>query len=345
MKVENLKLRSKIQILVNLGENFFEVLENENSNNFPGFNSIYVSNPWFIPDFVKYSLKTWSKLLSEDKISAWLQNYNLPNFSTPKTLGLVFAGNIPMVGMHDFISGFICGYNLKIKLSSKDNILMRWVIERLKTIGNISDEKIIICDSLMGNFDKIIATGSNNSNRYFEYYFAKTPNILRKNRTSIAILDGNETQKDLENLADDIFLYFGLGCRNVTKLYVPKNYNFEALSKAIEKYSFLRNHNKYANNLDYRFAIFTMNKVPITNLGHLFLRENKDLQSYVSVLNFEFYDKKEELIENINKKSEELQCVITKIDNIANRLDFGASQNPELYEYADNVDTINFLIK
>ena len=254
-------MKDRVKILVAIGKEFSEVFENENSNNFPSFDFIYASNPWFIPEFVKYSLNIWSKLLTEDKIHSWLNNYNLPKSGETKRLGLVLAGNIPAVGLHDFISGFICNYSLIIKLSSKDKVLMKWIIERVKILGNISDQKITISENLFGHFDKIIATGSNNSNRYYEYYFAKMPNILRKNRTSIAILDGNESAEDLENLADDIFLYFGLGCRNVTKLYLPKNYNFDLISKAFEKYSFLANYFKYANNLDYHFAIFSMNKV------------------------------------------------------------------------------------
>lgn len=336
-------IKRKQEVLVELGKEIKEVLQDEKAYNFPGYDNIYAANPWFIPEFVRFSLNTWSELLNERNLKKWLSNYNIFTGNHNQTLGLVLAGNIPLVGMHDFICGFICNYNIKVKLSSKDNVLMKWIIKRLKEIANYSDNEIMICESLLGNFNKIIATGSNNSNRYFEYYFSKTPNILRKNRTSIAILTGDETENDLLNLADDIFLYFGLGCRNVSKIYIPKDYNFEKFHKAIEKYSFLKNYFKYANNLDYQFAILSMNKTAFINLGFLFLIENNNFNAPVSILNFEYYTKIDEVINKVEKNIAGIQCIISKIDNIANKLNFGQSQKPELNEYADNIDTINFL--
>jgi hypothetical protein len=222
------------------------------------------------------------------------------------------AGNIPMVGMHDLVCGFACGLNMIIKLSSKDNILMHWVIDRLNFHSKEFSYSTEVTDALLKNLDAIIATGGNNSNRYFEYYFASIPNILRKNRSSVAVLKGDETEIDLELLADDMLMYFGLGCRNVSKIYVPKDYDFEKLVNASTKYNNLSLCFKYANNLDYQLAVLSMNRTPFINTGSIFIVENKSLNAPVAVLNYEFYQNSEKVFNELEKKHEELQCIVTK---------------------------------
>ena len=220
---------------------------------------------------------------------------------------------------------------------------MQWVIDRLNEHSKVFSYCIEVSESPLKNLDAIIATGGNNSNRYFEYYFASIPNILRRNRSSVAILTGDETEIELDLLADDILLYFGLGCRNVSKIYVPKDYDFEKFIKACAKYNDLSLCFKYANNLDYQLAVLSMNRTPFINTGSIFMVENESLSAPVAVLNYEFYQNSEKVFNELEKNHKELQCIVTKFDNIANRIKFGQTQYPKLDDYADNIDTIKFL--
>lgn len=338
-----MEIANRIEILSELGNEFKDILNAPDTHNFPGYDKIYQHNPWFTEEFVRKSLTTWADLLSYNEIENWLSKYAIKSDSSSKTLGLILAGNIPMVGLHDLICGYACGLKIKVKLSSKDNILMQWVVDRLNAHSGKYSFSIEVSDALLKNIDAIIATGGNNSNRYFEYYFASIPNILRKNRNSVAIITGNETSKELELLADDILLYFGLGCRNVSKLYVPARYDFDRLLKATAKFNHLSLCFKYANNLDYQLAVLSMNRVPFINTGSIFMVENASFNAPVAVLNYEFYQNNEKVFNDLVKKEEELQCIVTKFDNIANRISFGQTQLPKLHDYADNIDTIKFL--
>lgn len=338
-----MELSKRIDILCVLGNELKNILNSSDSHNFPRYDKIYQHNPWFTEEFVKISIKAWADLLQFENIESWLKKYPIKTQSIDKTLGIIMAGNIPLVGMHDLICGFVSGLKLRIKLSSKDNILMQWVIDRINFHSKEFSYSIEVTDALLKNLDAIIATGGNNSNRYFEYYFASIPNILRKNRNSVAILKGDETEIELDQLVDDMLLYFGLGCRNVTKIYVPKDYNFEKLIKASTKYNYLSLCFKYANNLDYQLAVLSMNRTPFINTGSIFMVESKLFNAPVAVLNYEFYQNEEKVFNELEKKQEELQCVVTKFDNIANRIMFGQTQYPKLDDYADNIDTIKFL--
>lgn len=338
-----MKLENRLEILDSLGKELKELCNNDEHFGFPGFETIYNSNPWFTEDFVKHSLNEWSNLLGIENLKIWISKYDISNKLSDKTLGIIMAGNIPLVGMHDFICAFVSGVKLKIKLSSKDNVLMKWVIERVSEKSAFNNDRISLCEDQIKDFDAIIATGSNNSNRYFDFYFSRVPNILRKSRNSVAVLSGDETTEELERLADDIFMYFGLGCRSISKLYVPQNYSFEKMVKATHKYEYLKNCFKYANNLDYQYALLSMNRILLINAGHLYLLENNDLHAPVAILNYEFYNNKSEVFEELTKKSESLQCIVTKFNNIANTISFGDSQKPKLDEYADNIDTMSFL--
>jgi hypothetical protein len=267
----------------------------------------------------------------------WVNYYHLDDNISPKTIGIVMAGNIPLVGFHDFLSVFISGHKQTIKLSSKDDILLRHLIEKMWDRDARSKDFISIADNLKG-CDVYIATGSNQSAVYFEQYFSKYPNIIRRNRTSVAILNGNETAEDLKNLSDDIHLYFGLGCRNVTKIYVPEGYDFIPLLSSFNRFKQLRDYSKYANNYDYQLSILLLNKKEYMTNESTLLVEDSGLFSPIGVLHYETYSD-EKQIENQIKNNESIQCVIGN-----GYIHFGQSQQPNLFDYADGVDTMEFLL-
>lgn len=293
------------------------------------------ANAWFTPAHIGMAVKNIvSGFLQEDKLTEWTHSYTLS--AVPKTVGITMAGNIPLVGFHDFLAGYLSGHTIKIKYSSKDQVLLPHLIKVLSQWDDGIKEQVQGAENLK-HCDAYIATGSNNSARYFEQYFARFPHIIRKNRTSVAILDGTETKEELRALADDIFLYFGLGCRNVTQVCVPEEYNFQLLFDAFEPYKDYINHNKYRNNYDYYLAIYLLNKVPyITNDSMLFV-ENSFPFSAVSVLHYRYYTDKSVLFEEL-KGSTDLQCIVGK-----GFTPFGSAQVPSLTDYADGVDTMQFL--
>jgi hypothetical protein len=253
-------------------------------------------------------------------------------------VGIVMAGNIPLAGFHDFLSVFVSGHRQIIKPSSKDFELIAKMVKMLAQWNPEVNEVVKIADQQKG-CDAYIATGSNNSSRYFEYYFSKYPHIIRRNRTSVAILSGNETIADLEALADDVYLYFGLGCRNVTKLYVPTNYDFLPLLEAFKKYNWLADNSKYKNNYDYQLAIMIINKIYYMTNGSLLLQENTGLFSPISQLHYEFYSDLNNVYAQLNN-NQDIQCVVGN-DNIA----FGQAQRPALNDYADKADILQFLLE
>lgn len=293
------------------------------------------ANAWFTPAHIEVAVKNIvSGFLQEDKLTEWTHAYTLS--ATPKTVGITMAGNIPLVGFHDFLAGYLSGHTIKIKYSSKDQVLLPHLIEVLSQWDDGINKQVQGAENLK-HCDAYIATGSNNSARYFEQYFARFPHIIRKNRTSVAILDGTETKEELRALADDIFLYFGLGCRNVTQVCVPEEYNLQLLFDAFEPYKDYINHNKYRNNYDYYLAIYLLNKVPyITNDSMLFV-ENSFPFSAVSVLHYRYYKDKSVLFDEL-KGSQDLQCIVGK-----GFTPFGSAQVPALTDYADGVDTMQFL--
>ncbi|MDB5192546.1 MAG: acyl-CoA reductase [Segetibacter sp.] len=297
------------------------------------------ANQWFVPEFTDLAAKNIAEaFLQKEKLEQWAKHYNIPDENNaPKTVGLVMAGNIPMVGFHDLLCIFITGHKQVIKLSSKDDVLIKHLAGKMKEWSDEIDELIVLKDNIKG-CDAYIATGSNNTSRYFEYYFGKYPNVIRKNRTSVAILDGTETAEELEGLADDINVYFGLGCRNVTKLYIPKEYNFEALIGALNKYIHFFDVSKYKNNYDYQLAVALMsNKFYMTN-GSVLLLENAPLFTPVSQVNYQYYTKVEEVLKDV-KASEDVQALVGHYG-----IPFGGAQQPALVDYADGVDTIHFLM-
>lgn len=327
-------LQERINVLVKLG-NYMQNNDHEWQFVKEQANS---ANPWFVPEFIEMaSENVYNEFLQPQKLENWIKQYNIPvEKANAVTVGLVMAGNIPMVGFHDMLCIFIAGHRQRIKLSSKDAILTKHLVAKMLEQEPAIAHYISFFENLKG-CDAYIATGSNNSSRYFDYYFGRYPNIIRRNRTSVAIIDGTETKEDLEHLADDIQMYFGLGCRNVTKLYIPENYNFEALLQALNKYEHYADFHKYKNNYDYQLALLMMgNKFYMTN-GTIILSKNTSLFTAVSQVNYEFYNNKGELQSLQNNK--DIQCIIGH-----SATPFGQAQKPSLEDYADGIDTIKFLL-
>ena len=303
------------------------------------------NNPWFTDESIRTSFFALSEMLEKEKLSNWLSNYPFKeNMGKAWNVGLVSAGNIPLVGFHDILAVLVSGHNLHIKLSSKDDILFPAINEILNELDESFKEKISIYKDKLENIDAIIATGSDNSSRYFEYYFGKYPNIIRRNRNSVAILSGNESSDQLKKLADDVFLYFGLGCRNVSKLYLPKGYDPTKILDHFPHYAHYGNHTKYGNNYDYQRAILLVNTIQFLDNGFLVFREDKSLNTPVASLNYEFYSNPEELKNKISLEKDKIQCIVEESDLYDDSVQFGKTQYPELNDYADNVDTIDFLL-
>ncbi len=303
-------------------------------------------NPWFVPRFVFSAFDAITKeMLDEKKLKEWLEKYEMKTVN--KTIGLIFAGNIPLVGFHDFLCCYVSGCNMKIKLSSKDDDLFLFVLKLLEEIDPDIKTKVEIVDKLK-DFDAVIATGSDNTNRYFEYYFRNYPKILRKNRNSVAILTGEETESDLEKLADDVFMYFGFGCRNVSKLYVPTGYDLTQLFPRFEtNYKWLHNHNKFMNNYDYNRTLLMLNKTPHLSNEFLMLVENPAIHSSIATLNYSFWHDENVLNSLLNQNADRIQCVVSKQPgqwNITSSVEFGKAQHPQLWDYSDGTDTLKFLI-
>lgn len=297
-------------------------------------------NPWFTLDNVTFAIKGLANYLEEGKFRDWVSRY--PEATVSKKIAVVMAGNIPMVGVHDLICVLVCGHSLQIKLSSQDAFLMKYLIVKLIQIAPSLAPRIEIIEIIKG-FDAVIATGSDNTARYFDYYFGKYPNVIRKNRTSVAILNGKESSEQLARLGTDIFTYFGLGCRNVTKIYVPENYNFTHFFESIESYNGIANHYKYANNYDYNKSIYLVNKVPHFDNGFLMLVEKEGLFSPISVLHYERYADLASLETLLKAQEEKIQCIVADQVAFPQYFDFGKAQFPDIQDYADGVDTMSFL--
>ena len=298
-------------------------------------------NGWFTPEQVLHSIQSWAKALTEDNLNQWLSNYDFSKIE-PKKVGLILAGNIPLVGFHDFLSVLISSHDVLVKTSSNDQHLLKFLAKYLIAIQPELNSKITFIEGKLEGFDAVIATGSNNTARYFEYYFKDKPSIIRKNRNSVAVLDGTETFEDLVGLGEDIFRYFGLGCRNVSKLFVPKGYNFDNFFKAMYEYRDVIQYEKYANNYDYNKAVFLMSNFQLLDNEFLTIKEDVSYASPISSVFYEFYESLEEITTRLNADAEQIQCIVSK-DLIPNSVTFGQTQQPNLWDYADNVDTLAFL--
>ena len=273
----------------------------------------------------------------------WLKNYKIGRAGSQK-VAIITAGNIPLVGFHDFLCAMITGHSVIVKCSKSDKVLLPFIAEFLMNAEPSLKDKIEFTDGLLQDFDAVIATGSNNTARYFEYYFGKKPHIIRKNRNSVAVLNGNETKAELELLGEDIFRYYGLGCRSVSKIFVPVNYNFDSLFNAIYKYQGVLEQQKYRNNYEYNKAVYLMSKFEILDNGFFILKEDQQYASPIATLFYEYYDSNHSLSEKIVADSESIQCVVSK-NFTEDEIAFGQTQSPGLADYADGIDTAEFLLR
>lgn len=304
----------------------------------------YLYNQWFTEESQRMALQAWADALDEQKINDWTAKYNFEKTQNSKTVAIIMAGNIPLVGLHDLICVLLSGHHALVKLSSDDKILPKFIVAALLQIEPaFADSITLLNDEKLEKYDAVIATGSNNSNRYFEHYFSKVPNILRKNRNSIAVLMGKETDDEMKLLAKDIFTYFGLGCRNVSKLYIPKGFDMALFFENTKEYDLYLNHNKYANNLMYHKSIWLLNQDDFLENGLINLKEDKSFSSPLASVFYEYYENIDDVKTMIIERKDEIQCVVSKID-LGENIPFGKTQQPELWDYADNVDTIVFLL-
>lgn len=333
-----MNLQYRIELLNNLGE----YILSDNDSWQEAKEKAGHENGWFIPEFVELANQNIAhSFLQKDNLKSWVNSYKIPDTDPgfiPKTTGIIMAGNIPLVGFHDLLCVFISGHKANIKTSSKDRVLLNHLTEKwIETEPELKN--YIQFSEMLKGCDAYIATGSNNSSRYFEYYFKKYPHIIRKNKTSVAVLTGMETKEELENLSDDVYRYFGLGCRNVTKIYVPEGYDFIPLLGAFKKYNYLSEHHKYKNNYDYNLALHILNKKYYMTNDSILLIEDPSVFSPISQLNYEFYTDKEKLYNSLSENND-LQCIVGN-----DFIPFGKSQTPTLNDYADGMDTFQFLCK
>jgi len=330
-----MKIEKRIEALAALGKALHHVKDDELHSL---CSQIKNNNAWFQQDDSLRALQAILAMLDQQTLWDWVSRYKRVGECSKKTIGLIMAGNIPAVGFHDYLAVLLCGHRAQIKLSNQDQVLLPFIHSVLKDIAPLLAEKITFVDKIsLDALDGIIATGSDNSARYFESYFQKIPHVIRKNRSSIAILTGKETKEELTLLAKDVLWYYGLGCRNVSKLFVPQDYDLKILLDAFEDMKdYILYQNKYINNYDYNKSIYLVNGVAHLDNGFLLLKEANELISPISVLHYERYEDEKQ----ISWDSEKVQCVVGK-----NHISFGQAQSPSPWDYADGVDIIDFLIK
>ncbi len=299
-------------------------------------------NGWFTNENIRFALKNWSEALKNNHLKEWLLPYSFDTIE-PKTVAIVMAGNIPLVGFHDFLSVLISGHKVLVKQSSKDKQLLPYLAKYLEYVAPGFKGYITFTEEQLTGFDAVIATGSDNTARYFEYYFKTKPHIIRKNRNSVAVLSGKESEAQLSALGEDIFRYYGLGCRNVSKLFVPEDYNFNAFFNAIYTWHTLVNKQKYTNNYDYNKAVYLMSEFDFLDNGFFMLKEDIGYSSPIASCFYERYSSKNELLQRLKQDHELIQCVVSK-GLIETEIAFGKSQQPQLWDYADNINTLDFLL-
>ena len=312
------------------------------------FNDIFdkaeQQNSWFTRANVIFAFKSWSEALSKNNVQQWLSQYQLPQTTSPKKILIIMAGNLPLVGFHDLLCVLVAGHKAIVKLSSDDRVLLPYLITQIRTFAPEWAEAVAFTDDKVTEYDAVIATGSDNTARYFEYYFGKKPHIIRKNRHSVAVLTGKETPEELFALGKDIFLYYGLGCRSISKLFVPKGYDFNLLFQAIYPYKDIIQEQKYANNYDYNKAVYLMSLFQLLENGFLLLKEDEHYGSPIATLFYEYYTNVDSLKEKLTTDAEKIQCVVAH-NFTTEEVAFGETQTPQLWDYADGVDTLNFLLK
>lgn len=344
-----MNLNNRITLFVKLGRFFSDYINNNleslEKNKFDkAINESILHNSFFSKKNILKSLLSWSNVLTKKSIDDFLSNYLIKNKKREKKIAIIMAGNIPLVGFHDFFCVIISGNFAVIKLSSKDSHLFKFILSFLVKENPDFDTKFDVVESKLEIFDAVIATGNNISANQFELYFKKYPKIIRKNRHSIAILNGNETKKEIELLANDIFYYYGLGCRNVSKIFIPNNYNLDILFKSFVLWNEVINKNSYSNNYNYYRAIYLLNKEVFFDNGFVLLKESEKIGSPVGTIYFEYYKSDNQIKEMIKKNNEKIQCIVSN-NNYPKTIKFGETQMPNLNDFADDIDTFNFLLK
>jgi len=304
---------------------------------------IYANNPWFTPENIKSAFEGWIKMLQPEAVEEWLNHYSISIPLTPKTVGLVMAGNIPFAGFHDMLCVLAAGHKVKAKRSSQDRLLPEYILSLIQEIDPQVASRVEWVERIE-NIDAVIATGSGNTSRYFHYYFAKWPHIIRKNRTSVAVLSGTETDDELRALGKDVFTYFGLGCRNVSKIFIPEGGSPEPVLRVFEEFEKVKTHNKFANNYDYNRSVYYLNHIPFFDNLVLILKEDEQLASPIGVLYYEFYKNVNQLQLKLEAEREKIQCIVSRPDLIDGAVPFGQAQSPSISDYADGVDTMEFLL-
>lgn len=333
MKQQNINNLVRLGELLSKTEQFNDIFEKAEQQ-----------NSWFTRANVTFAFKSWSEALSENNVQQWLSQYQLPQTTSSKKILIIMAGNLPLVGLHDLLCVLVTGHKAIVKLSSNDCVLLPYLITQMKTFAPEWTEAVTLTDDKVTEYDAVIATGSDNTARYFEYYFGKKPHIIRKNRHSVAVLTGKETPEELFALGKDIFLYYGLGCRSISKLFVPKGYDFNLLFQAIYPYKDIIQEQKYANNYDYNKAVYLMSLFQLLENGFLLLKEDEHYGSPIATLFYEYYTNVDSLKEKLTTDAEKIQCVVAH-NFTTEEVAFGETQTPQLWDYADGVDTLNFLLK
>lgn len=340
-------LKERIDLLATLGDYLLSAPEAEIE---PVLHKAWLENKWFTTDHTKQALQAIAtQMLDKTKLTKWAAHYQVPKKGMPtQVVGVIMAGNIPLVGFSDWLAVFVSGQRASVKLSSKDSVLLPWLVRQM---GEWAPQSRAYTHFLgehepLSDFDSVIATGSNNTSRYFEQYFGKYPHLIRHNRVSVAVLTGKETSDELRALSVDIHQYFGLGCRNVAKLYVPKNIDLEALTIGLDHYEHFQHHDKYRNNYDYNTTLYIMNKMPYYSNPSLILREDKALNSRISCVHYEYYTSLKELNTTLLAQREDIQCVAThaKLSSELPLVAFGQTQQPSLMDYPDGVDVMGFIL-
>ena len=344
-----MNLNNRITLFVKLGRFFSDYINNNleslEKNKFDkAINESILHNSFFSKKNILKSLLSWSNVLTKKSIDNFLSNYLIKIKKREKKVAIIMAGNIPLVGFHDFFCVILSGNFAVIKLSSKDSHLFKFILRFLVKENPDFSTKFDVVENKLQIFDAVIATGNNISANQFELYFKKYPKIIRRNRHSIAILNGNETKKEIELLANDIFYYYGLGCRNVSKIFIPNNYNLDILFKSFVLWNEVINKNSYANNYNYYRAIYLLNKEVFFDNGFVLLKESEKIGSPVGTIYFEYYKSENQIKEMIKKNNEKIQCIVSN-NNYRKTIKFGETQMPNLNDFADDIDTFNFLLK
>ncbi len=350
-----MQLQERINAFVKLGD-FIRQFSNEgiqkddkvehNALFFDGFKHqlklAQEHNGWFTAENMKFALKSWAEVLTKANLVKWLSSYAI-EVHEPKLVAIIMAGNIPLVGFHDFLCVLLTGHNVLVKQSSNDKHILPYLSKYLEYVAPEFKGRISFSDDKIETFDAVIATGSNNTARYFEYYFKNKPSIIRNNRNSVAVLNGKESVEDLKHLSEDIFRYYGLGCRNVSKLFVPKDYDFNMFFEGIYDWHHIIEDTKYANNYDYNKAVYLMSEFDMLENGFFMIKEDENFASPIATVFFEYYDDTKKLEALLLKNSQHIQCIVSN-GFIENEIPFGQTQKPQLWDYADSVDSIKFLL-